>query len=186
MERRKFILTSAIAAVATLPITALAKATKEIATERSKGFIVKSKESRFEEKTIMGSSPNDIKVSTKDTNGDLTIFEYTGNDKGGPPLHVHYKQDEIFYILEGDYIFQLGDEKVNAKSGDTIFIPRKTPHTFAQISDKGKMFYLFQPSGRMEELFRKTNDAKNPLTQEEMGKLAIECDSKALGPPLEF
>ena len=82
MERRKFILTSAVAAAATLPIVALAQQKKPKTSKQGKGFLVKSKESRFGEKTIIGTSPNDIKVSTKDTGGGLTIFEYTGNDKG--------------------------------------------------------------------------------------------------------
>lgn len=97
MERRKFVLTSAVCAAATLPIVALTQQGKQKTAKRSKGFLVKAKESRFGEKTIVGTSPNDIKVSTIDTGGDLTIFEYTGNDKGGPPLHIHLMQDEVFF-----------------------------------------------------------------------------------------
>jgi len=186
MERRDFILTGSIAAVATLPIVTLGQQKKTKTQTRSKGFLVKSKESRFGEKTIIGKSPNDIKVSTKDTGGDLTIFEYTGNAKGGPPLHIHPMQDEIFYILEGEYIFQVGEEKFNAKSGDTVFAPRQTPHTFAQISEKGKMFYLFQPSGKMEDFFRKAGQEKGVPTPEEGAKLFADHDMKIVGPPLQF
>ena len=46
----------------------------------------------------VGLSPNNIKVSSKDTNGQLTVFEYIGKEKGGPPLHIHPNQDEIFFI----------------------------------------------------------------------------------------
>lgn len=52
-----------------------------------KGFVIKATESRFNEKTLIGGkNPNDIKVSQKDTNGDLTVFEYTGNEKGGASI----------------------------------------------------------------------------------------------------
>ena len=95
-------------------------------------------------------------------------------------------QDEIFYILEGDYIFQVGEEKFNAKSGDTVFAPRLTPHTFAQISDKGKMFYLFQPSGKMEDFFRKAGESKGVPTQQEGAKLFADHDMKVVGPPLQL
>ena len=187
MKRRKFILTGAIAAIAaTFPIFAFGKETNLKSEKRSKGFLVKANESRFGEKTIVGTSPNDIKISTKDTDGNLTIFEYLGNDKGGPPLHVHLMQDEIFYILEGDYIFQVGDEKFTAKSGDTVFAPRQTPHAFAQISEKGKMFYLFQPSGKMEDFFRKAGEMKGAPSPEQGANLFEDHDMKIVGPPLKF
>lgn len=187
MERRKFILTSAVAAIAAIfPIFAFGKQPNLKSEKRAKGFLVKANESRFGEKTMMGISPNDIKISAKDNDGNLSMFEYMGNNKGGQPLHIHYKMDETFYIIDGDYIFHIGDEKFQAKSGDTVFIPRATPHTFAQTSEKGKVIYMFQPAGRMEELFRKTNDPNKKLTSEEMTKLSTECDSKALGPPLQF
>ena len=183
MKRNQFLLT-AVAAVPTLLLGQTLKTQKP--KRPNKAFLVKSKESRFGEKTVLGTSPNDIKISTKDTNGDLTIFEYTGNDRGGPPLHIHFMQDEVFYILEGDYIFQVGDEKFTAKSGDTVFAPRQTPHTFAQVSDKGKMFYLFQPSGRMEDFFRKAAQGKGIPTPEEGAKLFSDHDMKIVGPPLQF
>ncbi len=60
-----------------------------------------------------GKYPNDIKVSGKDTDGQLSIFEYVGFDKIGPSLHVHLEQDEIFYVIEGDYRFKIGDAGYN-------------------------------------------------------------------------
>ena len=182
MQRRKFITTT----VASIPAIAFGQKLSAYEIRTNKGFIVKASESRFGEKTILRTSPNDIKVSSKDTNGDLTIFEYTGNDKGGPPLHTHPMQDEVFYVLEGDYIFQVGDEKFTAKSGDTVFAPRQTPHTFAQVSEKGKLFFLFQPSGKMEDFFRKLGDVKGPMTAEEGAKLHADHDMKVVGPPLQF
>ncbi len=185
MERKKFLLTTA-AAIPALLIGQSVQAQKP--KRPNKGFVVKATESRFDEKTIIGSSPNDIKVSQKDTNGDLTIFEYTGNDKGGPPLHIHLKQDEIFYIVEGEYLVQVGEEKFHVKSGDTVFAPRLVPHTFAQLTDKGKMFYLFQPSGKMEDFFRKAGkkSIEAPNKGEKASKLFEEHNLKIVGPPLQY
>ena len=103
MERKKFLLTTA-AAIPALLYGEIATAPKP--KRPNKGFVVKANESRFGEKTLLfGNCPNDIKVSQKDTNGDLTIFEYIGNQKGGPALHIHPSQDEIFFIVQGEYLF---------------------------------------------------------------------------------
>jgi quercetin dioxygenase-like cupin family protein len=183
MQRRKFIIASAAA----LPLLALGQKIKINPTRSKKGFVVKANESRFNEKTIIGGkNPNNIKVSSKDMNNDLTVFEYIGNEKGGPPLHVHPHQDEIFFIVEGDYLFQVGTEKHNLKTGDTIFLPRTIPHTFAQLSETGKMFFLFQPSGKMEDFFRAIANLTSPPTPEQGAKLFSDHDMKVVGPPLAF
>jgi len=181
MKRRNFLLTTA----AVIPVIAMGQDSKPQAERAKKGFVVKATESRFNEKTALGgTSPNDIKVSSKDTNGDLTVFEYTGNEKGGPPLHVHANQDEIFFILDGEYLFQVGDDRHNLKAGDTIFLPRKVPHAFAQLTDKGKMFFLFQPSGKMEDFFRTLGALTGPPTPEAGAKIFHDHDMEVVGPPL--
>lgn len=184
MERKKFLLTTA-AAIPTLLIGQNVPAQKP--KRPNKGFVVKATESRFSEKTLLGGkSPNDIKVSQKDTNGDLTVFEYIGNEKGGPPLHVHPHQDEIFFVVQGEYLFQVGEDKHNLKAGDTIFLPRTVPHAFAQITDNGKMFFLFQPSGKMEDFFRTLGNLTSAPTPEQGAKIFADHDMKVVGPPLQF
>lgn len=184
MERKKFLLTTA-AAIPALLIGQHASA--QTPKRPNKAFVVKATESRFAEKTSLGGkSPNDIKVSQKDTNNDLTVFEYTGNEKGGPPLHIHPNQDEIFFIIEGEYLFQVGPDRHTLKTGDTIFLPRTIPHAFAQLTDKGKMFFLFQPSGKMEDFFRALGNLKAPPTAEQGAKIFADHDMKVVGPPLQF
>lgn len=184
MKRKRFLLTSLAA------IPALLTTNNVIAQQPkrpNKPFVVKATESRFGEKTFVGGiNPNDIKVSQKDTNGDLTIFEYTGNEKAGPPLHVHMEQDEIFFIVEGEYLFQVGDDKYNLKAGDTIFLPRTIPHTFLQLTDKGKMFFLFQPSGKMEDFFRAIGNLKAPPSPKEGAKIFAAHNMKVVGAPLQL
>ena len=184
MERKKFLLTTAAA----IPALLIGQNVQAQKTKRpNKGFVVKATESRFGEKTLLGGqSPNDIKVSQKDTNGDLTVFEYVGNEKGGPPLHVHADQDEIFFIVQGEYFFQVGNDKHTLKAGDTIFLPRTVPHTFAQLTDNGKMFFLFQPSGKMEDFFRAIGNLTSAPTPEQGAKIFADHDMKIVGPPLQF
>lgn len=184
MERKKFLLTTAVA----IPAFIIGKNIQAQEKNRpNKGFVVKANESRFGEKSFIGGkSPNDIKISQKDTNGDLTVFEYIGNEKGGPPLHVHLYQDEIFFIVQGEYHFQVGEDNHNLKAGDTIFLPRTVPHTFAQLTDLGKMFFLFQPSGKMEDFFRSISSLTSVPTHEQGVKIFANHDMKVVGPPLPF
>jgi quercetin dioxygenase-like cupin family protein len=184
MKRKKFLLTTAAA----IPALLIGQNVQAQKTKRTnKGFVVKASESRFNEKTLIGGkNPNDIKISQQDTSGDLTVFEYTGNVKGGPPLHIHPHQDEIFFIVQGEYLFQVGNDKHTLKAGDTIFLPRAVPHAFAQLTDNGKMFFLFQPSGKMEDYFRALSNLTSPPTPEQGAKIFTDHDMKVVGPPLQF
>lgn len=187
MKRRKFLQASLLAppfAVGMkLPIAASP-------ARVDKGFKVAAGEGRFYGHIHL-QAPNqnflDLKVSGKDTSGDLSIFQSTTlTPKSGPPLHVHVNQDEIFYILEGEYVFQVGEEKYHLKPGDTIFLPRKVPHTWAQLQDSGKMIVILQPAGKIEAFFLSAaSPATKGLTPEQRAKNMENYDMKAIGPPLK-
>ena len=94
----------------------------------------------------------DLKVSSRDTGGDLCIYDTVRESKGGPALHLHHSQDEWFCIVRGSFLVQVGDETFTIGSGDSAFAPRKVPHAFAMTSDgEGQMLVLFQPAGSMED-----------------------------------
>lgn len=119
------------------------------------GFSVKSGEDRYEKKRIIaGLSQLAVKVGTADTQGAVVIFEHRHTAKGGPPRHFHYSQDEWWYVLEGTYIAEIGSQRYRLEPGDSIFGPRRVPHAFAFVGDTiGRVLIVFQPAGRMEELF---------------------------------
>jgi len=178
MHRRRFLTTGLVAAT-------LAGTGKNLIYQaaKPKGFVVKKGKGRFSEKTNIGAL-NDIKISGKDTNGTLAVFEYTSEAKGGPPLHIHHAQDEMFFVQEGNFVFQLGDEKHNLNAGDTIFLPRKVPHTFAQLSDKGKLIYFFTPAGKMEDFFRTLGKIKGVPAPAVAAKIFEAHGMEIVGPPL--
>jgi len=73
-------------------------------------------------------------VSNKDSDGQLLMGTTMPNSlkyKGGPPLHIHKLQDEVFFVVSGEFLIPLDKEIFMAKAGDAAFIPRGTPHTFA-------------------------------------------------------
>lgn len=183
MQRRKFLLTTAASATI-LPLASFIVAVRP--PKRSQGYLVKARAARLNQRSVLGHSPVDLKVAAQDTGADLSIFEYTGHDKGGPPLHIHLAQDEVFYIVEGEYLFQLGDEQFRATAGDTVFAPRQVPHAFAQVSAEGRMFYLFQPAGSMEAFFRESGEIKGPPTPAQAEALFARHELKIVGPPLDF
>jgi quercetin dioxygenase-like cupin family protein len=185
MRRRNFVLT----ALTSIPAIAFAKIKSFVNLRNDKGFKVAAGDARFGVHYKMkGVTLNtlDIKISGKDTESDLAVFEQTGlTPKGGPPLHIHPNQDEWFYIIEGEYLFQVGEDKYAMKPGDTIFLPRKVKHAFVQLTDKGKMIVSYLPAGKMEDFFAVTDKWTSPPTQAEIVKVFADHDMQVVGPPLK-
>jgi len=129
------------------------------------------------------------KVSSTDTDGDVFVFESTRIKKGGPSFHLHYEQDEFWYILKGEFLFKVGDETFKAKAGDTVFGPRQVPHAFAKVGEgEAKLLMFFQPAGKMEKMFKDISEgaAKNVRADEEKDKFFHEYGLKRVGPPLTY
>jgi len=153
------------------------------------GFSVGAGKDRFDEGIKLGGEPNDCKVSGKDTDGAMCVFEFTGG--GGGPLHLHHDQDEWIYILEGEFEFKVGEKKFKAGAGESVFIPRKAPHAWACVSEKpGKIIDTYQPAGKMEEFFRELGKyhgkplVHEALTLEQLRRLFDDHGMKMAGPPM--
>lgn len=146
-------------------------------------------EARFDEHIKLGGvTPLDCKLSAKDTGDDLCIFVDEGQmGKGGPPLHIHHYQDEWWYILEGQFEYQIGDERFHVKSGDSVFAPRGIPHTYAHVGEgRGKQITLFQPAGKMEAFFREIGKLTTMPPQDEFQKLFRAHGMEVVGPRLSI
>lgn len=194
MKRKKFIL----AALLIYPINLLAKMNnnfntffeKGIFMRTKKGFKVNSGEARFGNKYKMkGVTLNnlDIKISGNDTDGELAVFEQTGfTPKGGPPIHIHLDQDEWFFVTEGEYLFQVGEEKYSMKTGDTIFLPRNVPHAFIQLTEKARTIVSYLPAGKMEDFFKTTDSWTTTPSKEEVIKVFEDHGMKVVGPSLSI
>ena len=153
-----------------------------------KAVHVSSDKDRFKEDELMiwGLIPLSIKLSAKDTGGELLVFEHSNMGKGGPPRHVHYEQDEWFYVIKGEFAFEVGDQKFRLKPGDTLFAPRSVPHGWAHIdSQPGTLLTLVSPVGAFETFILDTTRHANLLTPEEVEKAFADHGMKVVGPPLE-
>ena len=88
-----------------------------------------------------------------DTNGKYALWEAIVPPGGGPPPHVHSREDEGFYILEGDITFTIGDKRLVASAGMFANMPVGTPHSFKNESNKpAKMLITVAPAG-LEKMF---------------------------------
>jgi quercetin dioxygenase-like cupin family protein len=92
-------------------------------------------------------------TETPDTNGAFSLFEATLVPGTEPPPHMHSLEDELFYVLEGEFDVYVGDEAFNGKTGECIFLPRFKPHAIIVRSPRLRVLTLFTPAG-LEEAFR--------------------------------
>jgi quercetin dioxygenase-like cupin family protein len=67
-----------------------------------------------------------------------------------PPLHVHEREDESFYVLEGAVTFFSGDDEVRGEAGTFVHLPRMTPHTYAVDSGVARVLVTTTPGGFAE------------------------------------
>ena len=89
----------------------------------------------------------------EDTNGKYAIWEAIVPPGGGPPPHVHSREEEGFYILEGEITFQINDERVVATAGMFANMPVGTQHSFKNESTlPAKMLISVAPAG-LEQMF---------------------------------
>ena len=93
--------------------------------------------------------------------GGLATFKATGNETGGlysifevlepqgarAPLHLHRKEDQTFYVLEGEVTFRVGEETIRARPGSFVFGPKDVPHTYAVDSGPARLLFLLSPPG---------------------------------------
>ena len=99
----------------------------------------------------------EIKATAADTGGQMTIVEVTEHPRAEAPLHVHHRDDEGFWILEGEATFEVGNQIIEASAGDYVFGPRGIPHRFT-VGDQGcRMLFVLVPAG-IEDVIRATSE----------------------------
>jgi quercetin dioxygenase-like cupin family protein len=114
----------------------------------------------------------------EDTNGMYALFEAFVSPGGGPPPHVHSREEEGFYVIEGEITFTIGDKRLVACAGMFANMPVGTPHSFKNESGRpAKMLISVAPAGLERMLFEvgvplpDGSTAALPPTKEEIEKL---------------
>jgi len=138
----------------------------------------------FGEARGLGVSTIQFKVAGQGSDG-LFVLENTFHAKGGPARHLHYDQDEWFYVVAGEFLMEVGDERFALHPGDALLAPRNVPHVWAHVGDNtGRILVTFRPAGKMEAFFREVTRANAMPPQDP--ELWRAHGMEVLGPPLSI
>ena len=136
---------------------------------------------------VFGSRVIDTKVSAQDTNGGLYVSEVIDVQKGGPARHLHHEQEEWFYVVEGEYIIEVGEERYELGPGDSVLALRKVAHVWAYVGEgTGKLIAALQPAGQMEAFFDELVRLGSSPRHEELRKAFSSHGMELVGPPLSI
>jgi quercetin dioxygenase-like cupin family protein len=129
-----------------------------------------------------------VKLSGADTGGHCAIMEIRTSPGSGPPLHRHQREDESFYVLEGNYEFEVDGKRTLAGPGCYVYAPRGTAHAFRNLSGTttGRMLVTVQPAG-LDDYFAEFSEAVRGrgLNMSVLIPIARKYGVELLGPPLE-
>ena len=102
---------------------------------------------------LLGGDFVTVKATGADTAGDCSVFETTTPPGCGSPPHVHRREDELFYVLDGEFEFQVGPRTIRAGQGSFLIAPRDIPHRFQNAgATPGKLLIVVTPPG-IEKFF---------------------------------
>jgi len=121
---------------------------------------VGSGEDRFGERRGLGVSTLQFKLTASETGDALFVIENSFTRKGGPPRHLHQEQDEFFYVVQGSFAFEIGDQRFRLEPGDSgARSPTRAPCLACTSETGGRILIAFAPAGRMEAFFREVTRA---------------------------
>jgi quercetin dioxygenase-like cupin family protein len=130
-----------------------------------------------------------VKASGAESAGRLGQVEIDDPCGSAPPMHVHHNEDETFYVLEGEVTMFADGERVEARAGDYVFVPRGTSHAYLVRSERARMLVTFSPAG-FEEFFVEIGAAGDepPIdpvmpSPEEFVRLLAPYGCEITGPP---
>lgn len=102
-------------------------------------------------------------AESKDTGGSFALAEGTVPRGAEPPPHTHTREDEAFYILEGEMSLRVGGQTVEAGPGDYVYLPRGVEHGFELKTPTARALFLITPAG-IEEAFKQVGEPAQRLT----------------------
>jgi len=133
-----------------------------------------------------------VKASSETTDGRAAVIELLAPKGAGSPLHVHHKEDEWFYVMEGDLSFWVGGRLFEASTSSFVYGPRDIPHTFTVTSPQAGYLLVAEPAGfegfmralsQPAESLALPPQTVQPPAPEVMMATAAEYGVEILGPP---
>ena len=133
-----------------------------------------------------------IKASAEKTGGRVAVIQHLAPKDSGSPLHVHHRENEWFYVLDGELTVWVGGQVIRAPAGSFVFGPQDTPHTFTVSSEGGARFLLVTEPAGFEAFMRTCAEPapsrtlpppRDPPDPQHMTTIAAEYGIDILGPP---
>jgi quercetin dioxygenase-like cupin family protein len=141
----------------------------------------------IEERSFFGSRTWFL-ADGEQTGGELGLLEHVVPPGAGSPWHVHHKEDESFYVIEGEILFIVGEEhqRITAKAGSFVFGPREIPHGFINAGEKpARMLLQSIPAGFEQFAYALSAPRDTPPGPPDMDRLLAEAakqNIEILGP----
>lgn len=132
-----------------------------------------------------GTGTIELKLSSADTGGQLSMFLQTLPSGEATNEHLHENCDETGYVLEGTIRASLGGEITEFGPGDSFFVPRKTPHAISNGGDVTARFLFTVTPGGLESYFREVSnsDSSAPEDVDRIRAIAKKHGLEVVGPP---
>jgi mannose-6-phosphate isomerase-like protein (cupin superfamily) len=121
--------------------------------------------------TMLGTTMRLIAAATA-TGGQFTVLEQVSPPGWGPPRHIHSREDEIFYILEGSYELHVGNERRTVSAGASAILPRSVPHGFRNVASTPSRLLSIVAPGGLEEYFLAVAKCSPPPNPAQLAELA--------------
>lgn len=128
-----------------------------------------------------------VKVSAEDSDDTLAFFHLVAPPMSGPPRHVHTREDELFYVLEGELVFELDGERHTVHAGDTVYLRRGVVHTYQNFTTTDAKLLIATVPGTFSRFFVELSAVTPPGAMpdfEQMDAMATEYGITTLGPPM--
>jgi quercetin dioxygenase-like cupin family protein len=124
-----------------------------------------------------------VKLANADTDGAVAIFQHPVPPMGGPPLHRHSREDEWFYVLDGEITVEVDSERMILPAGGSAFAPRGTVHAFQNFGTTQARILAMVTPGGFHQFFEKLSSlsSQDPARLDQIAK---EYGIEILGPPL--
>ena len=133
-----------------------------------------------------------VKSSAETTDGRVAVLEHLAPRGSGSPLHVHRREDEWFYVIEGELTFWVGGKVIEAPAGAFVYGPRDIPHTFLVSSEQARFLLVTEPAGFEGFMLAVSEPAQQlvippaapePPDVARLAAVAAEYGIEILGPP---
>jgi mannose-6-phosphate isomerase-like protein (cupin superfamily) len=128
-----------------------------------------------------------VKLAAADSGGLLSAFELVLEPGEGPGEHVHSREHELWYVLDGEFDFLLGDKLIRQPTGGLAFGPRGTPHTFQNVgAARGRLLVITARAGLESFFLEYDRRADGPYDTEALAAAAEAGGLDFVGPPLRL